>query len=591
MNKFGPVYLRLVRYIRRYLFPYIALAVVAMLVLSAANGAIPFLARSYINQISAIKSLSAVRVLSLELLCVFMVRAAASFFASYLTAYIGQRAVLDLRSDLNDRLQYLPLSFFNQTPTATLLSRMISDVGLVASAATASLFSLVGDSISLVSLIVAACVIDWQLAAISLIAFPLAVLPVTKFSRRMRRMARSAQQQLGGLSSLLQETIQGNRVVKAFGMEEYERRRFGVELRRLFRISMKVATIKALTAPLIEVLGALGVVAVLWYGTASVLEHRRTPGSFGAFFTAMLLVYRPFKRLSGTNNTIQQALGAADRMFEILDMPTDVPEAPDAIELPRRLHQIELRNVTFRYGSHWALRGVNLKIEPGEVVGLVGMSGGGKSTTADLILRFYDVEDGAVLIDGVDVRRYSLKSLRGQIGLVTQHTFLFNDSIRNNIAYGSIDKSMADIIAAAKLANAHDFIMRLPNGYETVVGELGVRLSGGERQRLAIARALLKDAPILILDEATSNLDYEAERVVQEALERLVENRTTLLIAHRLSTVRLANRIAVMVDGRISEEGSHDELLARDGAYCKLYKLQIDAGAADGIQLADLANS
>jgi subfamily B ATP-binding cassette protein MsbA len=589
MNKFGPVYLRLIRYVQRYLFPYIALAVAAMLVLSAANGAIPFLARSYINQISAIKNLATVRVLSIELLAVFIVRAAASFFATYLTAYVGQRAVLDLRSDLNDRLQYLPLSFFNRTPTATLLSRMISDVGMVAAAATTSLFSLVGDSISLVSLIVAACVIDWQLAAISLVAFPLAVLPVTKFSRRMRRIARSAQHQLGGLSSLLQETIQGNRVVKAFGMEEYEQRRFSVELRRLFRTSMKVAAIKALTAPLIEVLGALGVVAVLWYGTASVLQHRRTPGSFGAFFTAMLLVYRPFKRLSGTNNAIQQALGAADRMFEILDIPTDVPEAPDAIQLPRRLHRIELRDVSFRYESHWALRGVTLKIEPGEVVGLVGMSGGGKSTTADLILRFYDVDSGAILIDGVDVRRYSLKSLRAEIGLVTQHTFLFNDTIRNNIAYGSIERSMSDVIAAAKLANAHDFIMRLPKGYETEVGELGVRLSGGERQRLAIARALLKDAPILILDEATSNLDYEAERLVQDALEHLVRNRTTLLIAHRLSTVRMANRIAVMVEGKIVEQGTHDELIARDGPYSKLYKLQLEAGAPNGAQASELA--
>jgi subfamily B ATP-binding cassette protein MsbA len=586
MNKPGPVYLRLVRYVRRYLFPYIALAVVAMLLLSAANGAIPFLARNYINQISSIKSLATMRLLSLEFLCVFMVRAVASFFASYLTAYIGQRAVLDLRSDLNDRLQYLPLSFFNRTPTATLLSRMISDVGIVAAAATNSLFSLVGDSISLVSLIVAACVIDWQLAALAMIAFPMAVLPITKFSRRMRRMARNAQHQLGGLSALLQETIQGNRVVKAFGMEEYERRRFSSELRRLFRISMKVATLKALTTPVIEVLGALGAVAVLWYGTASVLEHKRTPGSFGAFFTAMLLVYRPFKRLSGTNNAIQQALGAADRMFEILDTPTDVPEDPHPLKLPRRLHEVELRNVSFRYDSHWALKGVNLKIGPGEVVGLVGMSGGGKSTTADLILRFYDAEQGAVLIDGVDVRRYSLSSLRSEIGLVTQHTFLFNDTIRNNIAYGSIDKDMSDVIAAAKLANAHDFIMRLPRGYESEVGELGVRLSGGERQRLAIARALLKDAPILILDEPTSNLDYEAERLVQDALETLIRNRTTLLIAHRLSTVRMASRIAVMVDGTIVEEGTHDELLARDGVYCKLYKLQLDASGADELQAA-----
>ncbi len=581
-----PVFWRLVRYVRRYLYPHIVLAVVAMLVLSASNGTIPFLARSFINQISTLKDLSAVRILSLELLGVFIVRAVASFFASYLTAYIGERAVLDMRCELNDRLQYLPLSFFNRTPTATLLSRMISDVGIVASAATTSLFSLVGDTISLISLTAAAFAIDWQLALVAFVAFPVAVLPVMRFSKRMRKMARNAQRQLGGLSSLLQETIQGNRIVKAFGMEEYERSRFARELQRLFRISMKVATIRALTAPLIEVLGALGVVLVLWYGTASVLKHERTPGAFGAFFAAMLLVYRPFKRLTRTNNTIQQALGAAERVFEIMDQQTDVPDLPDAIPLERRPHRIELRNVSFRYDSHWAVRDLNLKIEPGEVVALVGMSGGGKSTTADLIMRFYDVHKGAILIDGIDIRRYSLKSLRAEIGLVTQHTFLFNDTIRNNIAYGSPDKTEEQIIAAAKLANAHDFIMRLPQGYDTVVGELGVRLSGGERQRIAIARALLKDAPILILDEATSNLDYEAERIVQEALERLVKNRTTLLIAHRLSTVRLAHRIAVMVKGRIVEEGTHEELLAYGGEYQKLYSIQAGDETTNGLAVA-----
>jgi subfamily B ATP-binding cassette protein MsbA len=401
------------------------------------------------------------------------------------------------------------------------------------------------------------------------------VLPLIQFSKRMRRMTRRTQKQLGGLATLLQETIQGNRVVKAFGMEDYERRRFNSELRRLFRLYMKVAAIKAFTTPMIELMAAWAVVGAAWYGAASVLTGGRTPGVFAAFFAALLLVYEPFKRLSRTNNSIQQGLAAAERVFEVLDLPTDVPEDPQAQTLPAgRFHSISFEGVGFRYGEQWALRNINLKIPAGEVVALVGMSGGGKSTLADLIPRFYDPQEGGILVDGVDIRRYSLRSLRSRIGLVTQHTFLFNDTVRANIAYGSIEKSLDEIVAAATQANAHNFISKLPQGYDTVVGEMGVRLSGGERQRLAIARALLKDAPILILDEATSALDSEGERLVQEALERLMENRTTLVIAHRLSTVRRADRIAVMARGRIVEEGSHEELIALGREYRKLYDLQ-----------------
>jgi ATP-binding cassette, subfamily B, bacterial MsbA len=357
-------------------------------------------------------------------------------------------------------------------------------------------------------------------------------------------------------------------------MEDYERHRFNSELRRLFRLYMKVAAIKAFTTPMIELMAAWAVVGAAWYGAASVLTGSRTPGVFAAFFAALLLVYEPFKRLSRTNNSVQQGLAAADRVFEVLDLKTDVPEDTDSQILAAGRHSISFEGVGFSYGEQWALRDINLDIPSGHVVALVGMSGGGKSTLADLIPRFYDPQEGRIQIDGVDIRRYSLSSLRSQIGLVTQHTFLFNDTVRANIAYGSIEKSLDEIIAAAKQANAHNFISRLPQGYDTIVGELGVRLSGGERQRLAIARALLKNAPILILDEATSALDSEGERLVQEALERLMENRTTLVIAHRLSTVRRADRIAVIVRGRILEEGTHEELIALGHEYRKLYDLQ-----------------
>jgi subfamily B ATP-binding cassette protein MsbA len=378
----------------------------------------------------------------------------------------------------------------------------------------------------------------------------------------------------------LQEAFQGNRVVKAFGMEDYERARFHRELRRLFRISLRVARIKALTGPMIEVLGAIAIVWAILWGSHSVLSGSRTPGTFISFMTAMVLIYQPFRSLTRINNGIQSGLGAAERVFAMIDAPSDVPDDPVGLELTPGNRAIQFEHVSFRYGNRWVLQDVNFTISAGEVVALVGMSGGGKSTIADLIPRFYDVQQGRITIDGIDIRRFKIAALRAQIGIVTQQTFLFNDTVRANIAYGSLEKTLEEVMAAARAANAHDFIARLPDGYDTIVGELGVRISGGERQRLAIARALLKNAPILILDEATSALDSEAERQVQEALERLMENRTTLVIAHRLSTVRRANRIAVVVHGQIVEEGSHDQLLARGGEYTRLHDLQFMTPAA-----------
>jgi subfamily B ATP-binding cassette protein MsbA len=583
----SPTYLRLLKYLRRYMFPYVALAVASMLLLSATQGAIPFLAKDLVNQISKTRDPAGLHMLLLAILVLFTVRALASFGNNYLDDYVGQKVTLDLRSELNEHLQWLPLSFFNQTSTGAMTSRVIVDVTLIASATTDGIFSLIGDSISLVTVLAAAFYIDWKLTLIAAIVFPAAVLPLIQFSKQMRRMTRNTQKQLGGLATLLQETIQGNRVVKAFGMEDYERHRFNAELRRLFRMYMKVSAIKSFTTPMIELMAAWAVVGAAWYGAASVLSGQRSPGVFAAFFAALLLVYEPFKRLSRTNNSIQQGLAAAERVFEVLDLRTDVPEPAEPQAIAPGAHSISFAGVSFRYGEQWALRKINLEIRAGEVVALVGMSGGGKSTLADLIPRFYDPQEGRISIDGVDIRRFSLRALRSQIGLVTQHTFLFNDTVRANIAYGSLDKSLDDIAAAAQQANAHNFISRLPNGYDTVVGELGVRLSGGERQRLAIARALLKNAPILILDEATSALDSEGERLVQEALERLMENRTTLVIAHRLSTVRRADRIAVMVRGRIVEEGTHEELIALGREYRKLYDLQFhDAESSGAIRKA-----
>jgi subfamily B ATP-binding cassette protein MsbA len=390
----------------------------------------------------------------------------------------------------------------------------------------------------------------------------------------MRKLTKRAQKQLSGITILLQEAYQGNRVVKAFGMEEYERMRFDVELKRLFKVSMRASVIKAATGPMIEAMSAVAILAALWLGTASVVHGTRTLGTFGAFGVAMLIVYEPFKRLARTNNTIQQSMGAAERVFEMMDAPIEIDDDPNAVEPAPGNHSIRFENASFRYNHEWVLKDINLEIPAGGVVALVGMSGGGKSTLADLIPRFHDVQEGRITVDDINVKNIRLDSLRAQIGIVTQHTFLFNDTIRANIAYGSQAKTQEQIVAAASAANAHEFITRLPKGYDTMVGEMGVRLSGGERQRIAIARALLKDAPILILDEATSSLDSESERAVQDALETLMRNRTTLVIAHRLSTVRRADKIIVLVRGHIIEEGTHEELFARGQEYRKLYDLQ-----------------
>ncbi len=571
------VYRRLLFYLRPYLYRAFLPAVVCMVLFSATNGVLPFLVEYVFDDIFADKDLTALKTLPLIIILTFSLRSACNFGHIYLMEYVGQRIVEDLRNTLNAHLQSLSLSFFQRHPTGTLISRVTNDTLLVRQALTQATASMMRDATTLLVLVTVAFSKDWVLASIAFIAFPATILPLMRIYQKVRRLSRKGQGSLGYLSALLQETIQGTRVVKAFGMEDYERQRFADENHRLYQHAIRAGRLKAFVPSMVELLAACGIAGVVWYGGLSVIEGGRTQGEFVAFLTAMLLIYQPFKHLTRTQTAVQNGLAGAERLFEVLDECGDVQERPPAHHLSGFGRQVQFHAVSFRYQKEWVLRHVNLTIAAGQVVALVGPSGGGKSTLADLIPRFYDVSEGQITIDGTDLRDLTLASLRAQIAVVTQATFLFNDTVRNNIAYGMPHRPEAEIIAAATAAHAHDFIMALPEGYATQVGELGVRLSGGQRQRLAIARALLKNAPLLILDEATSSLDNESERLVQDAIERLMVGRTVLVIAHRLSTIRQADRIVVLDNGHILEEGPHEELLARNTHYRRLYELQFRA--------------
>lgn len=568
------IYRRLLSYLRPYLYRAFLPAVACMVLFSATNGVLPFLVEHVFDDIFADRNRAALKTLPFLIVATFTLRSACNFGHVYLMEYVGQRIIENLRNELNAHLQSLSLSFFQRHPTGTLISRVTNDTLLVRQAITQATASMMRDFTTLVVLITVAFWKDWVLAGIAFVAFPATIWPLMRIYQRVRRLSRKGQGALGYLSALLQETIQGSRVVKAFGMESYEKARFASENHRLYKHAIRAGRLKAFVPAMVELLAACGIAGVVWYGGSSVIEGERTQGGFVAFLTAMLLIYQPFKHLTRTNTSVQNGLAGAERLFEILDERPEVSEAQNAKRLIDFTAKIRFDDVSFRYKEEWVLKNLDLTIEAGDVVALVGPSGGGKSTLADLIPRFYEVSEGSIRFDEQDIRNLTLSSLRSHIAIVTQDTFLFNDNVHNNIAYGMQAKSETEIIEAAKAAHAHDFIMELPEGYQTQIGELGVMLSGGQRQRLAIARALLKDAPVLILDEATSSLDNESERLVQNAVEQLMSGRTVLVIAHRLSTIRRADQIVVLDKGRIVEQGPHGELLANNAHYKRLYEMQ-----------------
>jgi subfamily B ATP-binding cassette protein MsbA len=497
-----------------------------------------------------------------------------TFGEGYLMNYVGQRVVANLRERLYNHLQTLSLAFFDRTPTGVLMARITNDVNSIQGAVSNAVTGMIKDVFTAVGLIGVVFYRDWFLALIAILVFPLAVYPFVRFSRTLRKISRRTLETMAYISTFLQETIFGHRIVKAFNMEAYENRRFRDANERYFKYLMKRVKIRALSNPIMEWLAYVGIGAFIWVGGYRVISGAMTVGDFFSFMTAMALLYDPMRGISKVNLVIQEGVVAARRVFDILDLKPEVTDAPDARILPPFSGEIEYRDISFRYADEMVLKDINFTIKRGEKVALVGSSGAGKTTLVNLLPRFYDVTEGTILIDGMDIRHVTLQSLRYQIGVVSQQTLLFNDTVRNNIAYGRPDISEAEVIKAGQMADAHDFILKLPQGYDTVIGEQGVILSGGQRQRISIARALLKNAPILILDEATSSLDTESEREVQAALDRLMEKRTVLVIAHRLSTVRNVDRILVLSDGRIIEEGVHRELMALGGEYKKLYKLQ-----------------
>jgi subfamily B ATP-binding cassette protein MsbA len=495
-------------------------------------------------------------------------------------SYVGQDIIRQLRNRLYSRIQDLPISFFQTEKTGVLMSRITNDVNLIKNMVSDTVKAALRDSFSIIGLTGMIFYRDWQLALIAMVVLPVAFLPVVKFSKRVRKVSTRNQETMAELNAFLHETFAGNKIVKAFGMEASEKRRFAETVMRIFRLEVKTVKAKALSPALMELVAGIGIAFVFWYGGNRVYQGSLTPGELFSFLTAALLLYEPIKRLTRANNAIQEGMAAADRVFDIVETKTTIKETSHPITLPNTPHRVVLENVFFRYDTEDVLKDINIDVPPGEILALVGMSGGGKTSLVNLIPRFFDVSRGAVRIDSHDIRNVSIKSLRQQIAIVSQEPILFNDTVRNNIAYGKPAATEEEIHEAARAAYAYDFIQKFPKKFDTTIGELGGRLSGGEKQRLCIARAFLKNAPILILDEATSSLDTESELWVQKALGNLIKGRTTFVIAHRLSTIANAHRILVLVEGRVVEQGTHDSLMSLNGEYCKLHRMQFSNGNA-----------
>ena len=573
------IYKRMAKEVKPH-WHHLSIAVICMLVVAGTTAGLAYLMGPVVDDIFVAgvtdpeRARRMIIILPIALVAVMWIKGGATYSQTVLMVMVGQRIVADLRERIYAHLQELPLSFYDNTQTGLLIARMTNDVNLLRESVSSALAASFRDIFTIIGLIALVFYRDWRLAIIAMVVFPLAMVPFVKFGQWVRRISTRNQQATAEMANHMTETITGARVVKAFTAEKHETSRFREISQRILRLQLKEERVRALSSPTMESLGAIAFAVILGYGGHRVLTGAASAGTFVSFIAAVIMLYDPLKKLARTWTIVQRGVAAADRIYELLDTRAGVEDSPEARELTEFRESIQYQGVRFSYGREPVLKSIDLDIRAGMIVALAGSSGGGKTTLVNLLPRFYDLEEGRILIDGTDIRDLTQKSLRRMIGLVTQQIILFDDTIKANIAYGRPGATDEEIVEAAKAAYAHDFITELPHGYETLIGEQGVRLSGGQRQRLAIARALLKDAPILILDEATSSLDTESEYYVQKAIDNLMKGRTTLVIAHRLSTIYNAHRIVVVSGGRIVQEGRHEELLNQEGEYRRLYEMQ-----------------
>ena len=576
------LYVRILNYIKPYLHRLIAAAVCTALA-AAGNLYLPWIIKDVVDQVLAEKNAGMLNWVCASIVIILFLRGIFYYGQNYLMSYVGERVIIDIRGAVYTKLQRLSVAFYDKNKTGTIMSYVTNDVSALQSAMVQNTIEMITEGCILIGSIVAMFYLDWKLTLFTFGTFPAVLFLMDLFGKKIRVAGRRIQECTADITSVLQETISSSRIIKSFVREDYEIDRFNKENLANFSANMRNAQLMALLTPVVECVAAIGVTAIIWYGGRSVIDGEITAGSLVAFLVYAVNISNPIKRLTRVIGSIQKALAAAQRVFDVLDLDEVIKDKPKAEDLPNISGKVVFDNVGFSYNPEDPiLRGISFSAEPGQVVALVGPSGAGKSTIANLVPRFYDVDYGSITIDQHNIQDVTVASLRRQIGIVPQETTLFNGSVYANILYGRLDATQEEVELAAKAANAHNFIMELPQGYATALGDRGLNLSGGQRQRIAIARAILKDPRILILDEATSALDTESERIVQEALDRLMVGRTAFVIAHRLSTVQNADKILVLDHGCIAEEGTHQELMAKQGLYAHLHEIQYKTAELKG---------
>ena len=568
------LYARILKYAKPYIHVLLG-ALVCTVLASAGNLYLPWLFKDMIDKVLAEKDYFMLNMISASIIVIFFARGVFAYGQNYLMNWVGQHIVIDIRAELFRKLQRLPMSFYDRNKTGTIMSYVTNDVNALEGAMVDKSVELATEGFILIGSVGAMIYLDWKLTIFTILTFPVVLGLMNFFGKKIRRSSGQIQEATADITSVLQETVSSARVVKSFVREQYEISRFDKENMANFKANMRNTKYRATLTPTIEFVAAVGVTMILWYGGHNVIQGETTAGALVAFLAYAVNISNPIKRITRSVGHIQKALAAAQRVFDLMDMGEEIKDIPGAQALPPVVGTVSFEHVSFSYDrNEEVLHDLSFDVKPGQAIGLVGPSGAGKSTVASLLPRFYDCDSGLIRIDGTDIKQVTLDSLRNQVGIVPQETILFNGTVYDNILYGRLDATKEEVVEAAKAANAHDFIMALPGGYNSKLGDRGVNISGGQRQRIAIARAILKDPRILILDEATSALDTESEQLVQDALNRLMEGRTSIIIAHRLSTIKNADRILVLDKGRLAEDGTHEELMEKNGLYAHLYQIQ-----------------